>query len=87
MAAIDVRWFREDRKLPKGKERDEAIAESKKALANATLLNRRLKVILEEEIEKTYVSEESTSVDNYAQLVLASSARRKAFKDIIKLLP
>lgn len=83
---MDSRWFREDRKLPKV-EQAEAIEESKKALANSTLLIRRLTDILEEEISKTYTSEEDYTSVCWERNVLSQFARRKTLKEIIKLLP
>ena len=83
---IDVRWFAEDRKLPKAEQAD-AIAESKKALSNATLLNRRLKVILEEMIEKTYTSETDYKGEDWERRVLTMFAKRETLKEVIKLLP
>lgn len=83
---MDPRWFREDRKLPR-EEREEAITESKKALANSTLLIRRLTDILEDEISKTYTSEEDYTNVAWERNVLAMFARRKTLKEIIKLLP
>ncbi len=83
---MDNRWFKEDRKLPKA-EQAKAIAESEKALNSATLLNRRLQLILEEMIEKTYTSEEDYTNVAWERTVLAMFERRKTLKEIIKLLP
>ncbi len=83
---MDSRWFSEDRKLPRG-EREQAIAESKKALANSTLLIRRLKQILEAEIEKTYASEEDYEGITWERKVLTMFAKRSTLKEVIHLLP
>lgn len=83
---IDSRWFKEDRKLPK-EEVAGAKEESRKALMNSTLLVRRLTAILEDEIERTHTSEEAYEETGWERRVLAAVARRKAFKEIIKLLP
>ena len=83
---MDARWFREDRKLPKA-EQAEAIEASKKALSNATLLNRRLKDILEEMIEKTIVSEEQYEGAGWKRNILRFATRRATLREIIKLLP
>lgn len=83
---MDSRWFKEDRALPKN-EQAEAVRESEKALKASTLLVRRLKLILEDEIQKTYRNEEDYARDNWQQVVLASAARRKTLKEVINLLP
>lgn len=83
---MDSRWFKEDRALPKN-EQAEAVRESEKALKASTLLVRRLKLILEDEIQRTYRNEEDYARDNWQQVVLASAARRKTLKEVINLLP
>lgn len=83
---LDSRWFKEDRALPQ-LQRAAAKEESKTALANSTLLVRRLTAILEDEIARTYTSEEAYEDTGWERKVLANAARRKAFKEIIKLLP
>ena len=84
---MDSKWFREDRKLPKGKEQDEAKKATEEALKNSTLMSRLLKGICEDEIERTYRDEEDIQDPAYARVVIAAASRRKAFKEIIKLLP
>ncbi len=83
---MDGRWFAEDRRLPKA-EQAQAIEESKKALLNATLLTRRLTAILEDEILKTHTLEENYEGEEWSRKVLSMFARRKALKEVIKLLP
>jgi len=83
---MDSRWFREDRKLPKA-ERAEAQAKTEEVLKNSTLIVRLLTGILNEEIEKTYRVEEDFDNPAYQRLVIATASRRKALKDIIKILP
>jgi hypothetical protein len=86
VAAIDSRWFAEDRKLP-AHEQKEAIEKSKKALKRSTLLVRRLKAILDEEIEKTYTREEQYTEADWDRVIYGMFQRRKTLKEIIKLLP
>lgn len=83
---MDSRWFKEDRQLPKG-EREDAKAKTEEALKNSTLIVRLLTTIIEEEIEMTYRVEEKIEDPAYERLIIASASRRKALKDIIKLLP
>jgi len=83
---MDSRWLKEDRKLPK-EEQAKAIEESTKALKNSTLLIRRLSAILEDEVEKTYATEESYEGSGWAVKVQRMFARRQALKEVIKLLP
>jgi len=82
---MDTRWFKEDRALPESEQKD-AKEESEKALKNATFIKRRLTRILEEEIEKTYLLEEDVDKPGYKKRVLASAARRKAFKEVTNLI-
>lgn len=79
-------WFKEDRALPK-QDQQEAIEKTEKVLRNSTLIVDRLKRILGEEIDKTYVEDEDFSLPHWKNQVIANNARRKAFKDILKLLP
>lgn len=83
---MNSRWFREDRKLPKG-EQAEAKKKTEEALKNSTLMLRLLKGILNEEIESTYADEEDFSNPAYERVVIAAASKRKALKDIMKLLP
>lgn len=86
MAPIDSRWFAEDRKLPKSEQR-KAIEDSKEAIKSSTLITRRLKSILQDEVEKTYTREEDYEGEGWERKVLAQVARRKTLKEIIALLP
>jgi hypothetical protein len=83
---MDSRWFKEDRQLPK-EERAKAKAETEKVLKNSTLMSRLLKDICEEEIERTYRVEEGFEDPHYERAIVVAASRRKAFRDIIKLLP
>lgn len=83
--SLDQRWFKEDRKLPKEEQAD-AIKESAKIISNSTLIQRRLKNILEEEIETTYRLEEDFMNPGYERLVIANASARKTLRSIIKLL-
>lgn len=83
---MDTRWFMEDRQLPK-EEQEDAKAATEKALKNSTLLSRRLARILNDEVTKTYLKEEDYEGEGWKRKVLSNSARRKAFNEIIKLLP
>lgn len=83
---MDRRWFKEEQALPRA-DRKKAIEETTKVLVNSTIMARKLKGICEHEIESTYKVEEDVHKDYYERLIIAAGARRKAFKDIIKLLP
>ena len=83
---MDARWFKEDRALP-ASERAEAHAKSEKALKASTLMARRLTQILEDEVAKTYASEESYEGVGWERKVAKLFERRKTLKEIIKLLP
>jgi len=82
---VDSRWFKEDRALPK-EDQAQAIEESKKAIAAATIIRRRLARILEEEIEKTYLTEEDIYGLDWQQKVLFQIARRKTLREVYNLI-
>jgi len=83
---MDSRWFKEDRALP-ANEQQKAVEESKKALTNSTLLIRRLKQILEDEIALTYRLDENFDEPMWERKAIANAATRKALRNIIKILP
>jgi hypothetical protein len=83
---MDSRWFKEDRELPVS-ERGEAKEKSEKALKGSTLIIRRLTSILEEEVDKTYSTEESYEGEGWERKMTKMFERRKTLKEIIKLLP
>jgi len=82
---MDSRWFIEDRKLPK-EEQKEAIEQSKKALKNSTLFQRRLEGILQKELELSYSKEENFEAHNWEVLHISEVSRRKTLKDVLKLI-
>jgi len=85
---MDTRWFKEDR----DQARAEGIPdkplkeESKKALKNSTLFQRRLTRILEEEYEKTLISDENFSNPSWERQYVANASRRATLKEIIKMI-
>jgi hypothetical protein len=79
-------WYYEDRKLPSN-EQKQAMTETKAALENSTLMTRLLKGIIEKEIESTYVNEEDYTQSNYAEMCSFNAGKRKALKNILKILP
>lgn len=79
-------WFKEDRELYSGEELKEAIEESKKVLKNSTILKERLERILGDLIAETYREEEDFTSPHYSVRIAAAAGRRKAFKEILKLL-
>jgi len=83
---MDARWFKEDRELPKS-EQAAAKAASEKALKASTVMSRRLKAILVEEVDKTHTKEESYTGQDWDRVVFGLFQRRKTLKEIIKLLP
>ena len=83
---MDTRWFKEDRALPKG-EQKEAIKASEEALKNSTFMSRRLKDICKCEVDATYRVEEDFDKPGYLRKIIAAAARRKALNEIIKILP
>ena len=82
---MDQKWFKEDRALPQ-EEQKEAIEQSKKALKNSTLFQRRLERILNEELDKSYRIVEDFKVPNWERIHVSEIARRKTLREIIKLI-
>ena len=82
---MDPRWFKEDRQYPRSEQKDQ-IEKSKKALANSTLMRRRLTQILEEDIEKTYLQEEDFDDPAWQRKTIAAAAERKTLRRVLKLL-
>ena len=83
---MDNRWFKEDREKYKGSELRTQVEASEKALKNSTLLARRLSRILQEEIEKTYLTEEAYEGEAWERKVLGASAERKALRRVQTLI-
>jgi len=87
MNKLDPRWFKEDRAISDKGAVEEAIASSAKVINNATFITRRLKQILEDDIEKTYRSDEDFNNPGYNRQAIANASARKTLRSIIKLLP
>ena len=85
--ALSDRWFKEDRAKYKGAELRAQKEASTKAILAATLVHRRLRAMLEEDIEKTYLEEEDYQSEAWERKVLAAAAKRQALKQVLKLLP
>ncbi len=84
---LDSRWFKEDREQHKGEALAEAKEKSDKALRNSTLLIRRLKQILEEDIDKTFEIEENFDDPAWERKTIAAASERKTLRRVMKLLP
>lgn len=84
---LNDRWFKEDRELYRGEELKEQVQESEKALRNSSLFSRRLKRMLEEDLEKAYIVEEDFENPAWQLKTIAAAAERKVLRRIIKLLP
>jgi len=82
---MDVRWFKEDRKLPKA-EYIEAKAESEKALKNSTLFQRRLEEIIDEMIATSDRDDEDFSKRNWELEHVANISRRKVLREIKRVI-
>lgn len=84
---LNERWFKEDRELYSGPELQEQKEESEKALKNSSLLSRRLKRILQEDIESTLAVEENFDDPAWERKTIAAAAERKTLRRVMKLLP
>jgi phage gpG-like protein len=85
--SLNDRWFKEDRELYKGNELKEQIEQADKAIRNSSLFSRRLKRMLEEDLEKAYQVEEDFENPAWQRKTIAAAAERKVLRRIIKLLP
>jgi hypothetical protein len=86
---MDSRWFAEDRaEARKDKSLSEAKLkeESKKALKNSTLFQRRLDSILGDLIEESNRDDEDFTKTGWERELLANISRRKTLKEIKKLI-
>ena len=86
---MDSRWFKEDREeARKDKSLSEAKLkeESKKALKNSTLFQRRLDSILDDLIEESNRDDEDFTKTGWERELLANISRRKTLKEIKKLI-
>lgn len=84
---MDIRWFKEDRKIKDPVEQAAAKIRTEESIKAAKTLTTRLKLILEEEYDKCITEEECYTQDNWERVALANAAQRKAYRNIIKLLP
>ena len=82
---MDSRWFKEDRELPRDEQR-QSIEDATDVIKNATIVRRRLQRVLEDEIKKTYELEEKVDAPNYSIVVSHAAGKRKALRDILKLV-
>ena len=86
---MDGRWFIEDRELArkdKSLKLSELEDESRKALKNSTIFQRRLERILQEEMKIAERSDEDFSKPNWEREAVASIARRRTLREIINLI-
>jgi len=86
---MDSRWFKEDREqaradksVPEGELREE----SKKALKNSTLFQRRLDRIIDDLIDESDRADEDFTKPNWQLEAVAGVSRRKALGEIKRLI-
>jgi hypothetical protein len=87
MRKLSDRWFKEDREQYKGEELKKQKEESDKALRNSSLLTRRLKRMLEEDLEATSRVEEDFDDPAWERKTIAAASERKTLRRIMELLP
>lgn len=86
---MDGRWFIEDREIA---HKDKTVKletlerESRKALKNSTIFQRRLERILQEEIKVCERSDEDFSKPDWERLAVSNISRRKTLREIINLI-
>ena len=86
---MDNMWFAEDREAAR---QDKSVTlevlqkESKEALKNSTLFQRRLDKILDILIDRTDTDDEDFSKPGWQRQHIANISRRKALRDIKRLI-
>ena len=83
---MDTKWFKEDREKYPRSEQKEQIEKSEKALRNSTLMRRRLQDMLNEDLAKTYLTEEDFDDPAWERKTIAAAAERKVIRRYLKLL-
>jgi hypothetical protein len=86
---MDARWFIEDREEAR-KDKSKSVStlreESRKALKNSTIFQRRLERILKEEVELSDRSDEDFTKPDWERVSVSNISRRKTLREIIKLI-
>lgn len=87
MSKLRTIWFEEDRAKYKGEELKEQMEKTEKAIRANTLVIRRLKGIMEKDIEATYLVDENFDDPAWQRKTIAAAAERKVLRRYLKLLP
>jgi len=82
---MDSRWFKEDRELPQH-EQEDAKAKTTKSLNAATVFQRKLERILTDMISEGDRGDEDFDKPSWQRSHIANISRRKALKEVIKLI-
>lgn len=86
---MDGRWFTEDRELAhkdKTVKLDSLVEESRKALKNSTIFQRRLERILKDEMKASERSDEDFTKPHWEREAVSNISRRKTLREIINLI-
>jgi len=84
---LDSRWFQEDRVAGDNTLSKAQTASTDEAIRNSTIIVRRLKRIINEDIEKTYAVAEDFDNPAWERLTIAAASERKVLRRYLKLLP
>lgn len=84
---LDARWFKEDRVPGDPPLSKQQAASTEEAIRNSSIIVRRLKRIIKEDIEKTYEVEEDFDNPAWERKTIAAAAERKVLRRYLKLLP
>lgn len=87
MSKLQSLWFEEDRAKYKGEELKEQMVATEKAVRANTVVIRRLRNIIEKDIEATYSVEEDFDDPAWQRKTIAAAAERKVLRRYLKLLP
>ena len=86
MRKVNTRWTKDERELPQHERKDALERATDLILASDFVLS-KLKNIIEEDIEKTYIKDEDVGTPEWTQRALANAGARKALRNILKLIP
>jgi hypothetical protein len=87
LSKLQTIWFEEDRAKYKGEELKEQMEKTEKAVRSNTIVIRRLRTIIEKDIEATYLVDENFDDPAWQRKTIAAAAERKALRRYLKLLP
>lgn len=80
-------WFKEDRAMYKGPELTKEKKATEKAIRNSTIVTRRLRRILNEDLDRCFQEEEDFDDPAWERKTIAAAAKRSYIRRLLKILP